>query len=372
MTQADFNEFIDDGRIELPDVPIVFIAYRTGRYEPSLHLNDILYRNHALYHSEHGACPSEDVLTSWAYRGLQGMRTYGILDRYEIERVSPSSVVRRFAKDLEKIHAKSSRTDKLERQRQRMRKNAVISNNMRYRERLAMTLQRLRQGLSYSQVAKALGITVRTVKRHSKVLKGMGKSWVKKAVDSVIPTGDISLSPPITDAIKKLRPEPIIKFDKKYLSPTVRKMEAERIKDAERRDEELDEIREYFATGLPVRFGSRIGELTGKHGEFIQANRGYMGLPYAKLSDWRTHLKHARDSKLWERFVLKLHPSERKAAWELHEREVMWQYLLERHEAHLQRIEAYQRERERDSKASAPPDYAPDNFESVMSIFGPA
>ena len=76
----DTCHFIDDGKLDLPDVPIVFIPYRLDRDEPSLHLNDLLYKNHALYHAAHDdSCPSEDILTSWAYRGMEGMRSFRLL-----------------------------------------------------------------------------------------------------------------------------------------------------------------------------------------------------------------------------------------------------------------------------------------------------
>ena len=53
----DTCHITDDGRIDFLDVPIVFPAYRTGRLEASLHLNDLLFENHALYHTEHDSCP---------------------------------------------------------------------------------------------------------------------------------------------------------------------------------------------------------------------------------------------------------------------------------------------------------------------------
>ena len=91
MPLIAFDNLIDDGRITFPDVPITFPAYRAGRDEPSLHLNDLLFKNHALYHAEHGECPDTEILTSWAYRGLEGMRSYGHFNRYDIERVFPRS-----------------------------------------------------------------------------------------------------------------------------------------------------------------------------------------------------------------------------------------------------------------------------------------
>ena len=189
MPQIAFDQEIDDGRIELSDVPITFPAYRAGRDEPSLHLNDTLYRNHALYHSEHGECPDTEILTSWAYRGLQGMRSFGYFNRYDIERVFAPSIVRRFEKDLDKIHRKA---DRLERKRKQGREKASQTNDRRYRRRIAQTLMRLRQGLSQSQIAKALGLSVRTIKRHVQALRESGKSWEKQAVSA----GDMSISPP--------------------------------------------------------------------------------------------------------------------------------------------------------------------------------
>ena len=189
MPQIAFDQYIPDGRIKFPDVPITFPAYRAGRDEPSLHLNDLLFKNHALYHAEHGECPSTEILTSWAYRGLQGMRSYGRFNRYEIERIFAPTVVRRFIKDLDKIHRKA---DRLGRKRNRMREKANESNDRRYRRRLAQTLTRLRQGLSQTQIAKALGLSVRTIKRHVQALRHSGKSWEKQAVSA----GDMSISPP--------------------------------------------------------------------------------------------------------------------------------------------------------------------------------
>ena len=189
MPTIGFDEHIDDGRIDYPDVPIHFPTYRAGRDEPSLHLNDLLFKNHALYQAEHGECPSTEILTSWAYRGLQGMRSYGHFDKYAIERVFAPTVVRRFIKDLDKIHR---RADRLERKRSRMREKANESNDRRYRRRLAQTLMRLRQGLSQTQIAKVLGLSVRTIKRHVKALRHSGKNWEKQTVSA----GDMSISPP--------------------------------------------------------------------------------------------------------------------------------------------------------------------------------
>ena len=192
MPTIEFDEYIDDGRIALPDIPITFPAYRDGRTEPGLHLNDILYRNHAIYHDEHDACPSVEILTSWAFRGLQGMRSYRLIDRYAIERVSPHTIVSRFVNDLDRIHIKLDRTDGLERKRQRRREKAVQRNKQLYRGRLSQTLILLRQGSTQIQIAEALGLCVRTIKRHVKALRDMGESWDKGAASG----GDISISPP--------------------------------------------------------------------------------------------------------------------------------------------------------------------------------
>ena len=192
MPTIEFDEYIDDGRIALPKIPITFPAYRDGRTEPGLHLNDILYRNHAIYHDEHDACPSVEILTSWAFRGLQGMRSYRLIDRYAIERVSPHNIVRRFVSDLDRIHIKLDRTDGLERKRQLRREKAVRRNNQLYHGRLSQTLMLLRQGSTQIQIAEALGLCVRTIKRHVKALRDMGESWDKEAASG----GDISISPP--------------------------------------------------------------------------------------------------------------------------------------------------------------------------------
>ena len=199
MPQIGFDNFIDDGKLDLPDVPIVFIPYRLEREEPSLHLNDLLYKNHALYHSAHDECPSEDILTSWAYRGMEGMRSFRLLDRYAIERVSPPSIVVRFVKDLDKIHRKLDLTDNLERKRERSRDKAAQTNNRKYRRALNITRELLRRGFSVEEIAVKIAKSVRQVYRRMARLLELGETWESFTDNSVDKSTDMPISPPIHD-----------------------------------------------------------------------------------------------------------------------------------------------------------------------------
>ena len=219
---------------------------------------------------------------------MKGMRSYGFFDHYDIERVNPERVIERFIKGLDKIHRKLNRTDKLERRRSRSRAKAVKTNNRNYRERLAQTLMQLRQGLSYSQVEQALGISLSTVKRHAKVLKGMGKSWVKKAVASVKSAGVMSISPPTHVAS----------------------------------DSAVDDRLDKALTVIPPRY-------------------------YAKLSNWRLRLKSlAVPVATWQWFLERIHPSERAEAERMRFDALAWQRLLDADRERAQVVEAYRLERE--------------------------
>ena len=194
MPQIGFETFIDDGRIDFPQVPIVFPAYRPGREEPSLHLNDLLFKNHAEYHAVHDECPSEDILVSWGFRGMEGMRSYGHFDRYSVERVNPHGIVTRFIRDLEKIHAKP---DQLESRRKRGRAKASESNTRKFRRTLNATRELLRRGFSVEGIADKIGKSVRQVYRHMARLLELGETWESSTDNSVDKATDIPFSPPI-------------------------------------------------------------------------------------------------------------------------------------------------------------------------------
>ena len=308
MHTFTFDTFIEDGRIDFPQVPVVFIPYRSERDEASLHLNDTLYRNHALYHAAHDECPATDILTSWAYRGMEGMRSYGHFDRYDIERVSPERIVERFVKDLDRIHRKLDLTDKIDRKRERGRVRAVKTNNRNYRHRLAQTLIRLRQGLSYSQVVSALGISLRTVKRHAKALKGMGKSWAKQATDKVKSAGVTSISPPI--------------------------------------------------------------HVTSKSGISSGSEQAKTPRRYGKLSQWRSVITSLTcPDETWQWFLESIHPAEYADAEKLRSEALAWQRLLDEHDALEERLRLSRLERERHDTGTS---YRYQSLEWTENVFGVA
>lgn len=286
MPQIGFETFIDDGRIDFPQVPIVFPAYRSDRLEPKLHLNDLLFQNHALYHAAHDACPSEDILVSWAFRGMEGMRSYGFFDRYSVERVNPHGIVTRFIRDLEKIHAKP---DQLESRRKRGRAKAFESNTRKFRRMLNVTRELLRRGFSVEGIADKIGKSVRQVYRHMARLLELGETWESSTDNSVDKSTDMSFSPPTHMGSQSAI------------------------------DDRLDEA----YTVVSPRY-------------------------YMKLAQWRgTITSLACPNAAWKWFLGGIHPSERAEADKMRSDALAWQRLLDADQERIQRVDAYLRERER-------------------------
>ena len=280
---------VDDGKLNLPDIAISFLAYRSDRLEPKLHLNDLLFKNHAEYHAVHDACPSEDILTSWAFRGMEGMRSFGLLDRYAVERVHPPNIVMRFVKDLDKIHAKLSRTDKIDLMRERSRDKASQTNNRKFRRALNVTREFLRRGFSVEEIAGKVAKSVRQVYRRMARLLELGETWESSTDNSVDKSSDMPISP-------------------------------------------------------PTHIANDSGISSGSEQAIERSEPRY----YAKLSAWRlliTSLVVPDDA--WRWFMNCIHPSERAEADKMRSEALTWQRLTDEHNEHLERARACRLERER-------------------------